>query len=176
QHHVLEHGKVAQRFDELERAPDAEMRGLVGRDARDVPALKADRAAVGMEDAADQVEQRGFPGPVGAHDEGDFAFVHTEGHVGGGHQAAKSLRYMLDLQKSHGTLPHLTTISPTASPKAFECERPRTPGASRLSLRRLSHSPRHAPASHRFRRRTKEATPPTIPSGRNSTTTISRRP
>ena len=98
QHHVLQHGQAGERLHDLERASDAEARGAVWRHPGNVFALEENDAFVGMEKAADQIEDRGFAGAVGTDDEQYLARVHRERNVLHRPEPAKALGDVLHFE------------------------------------------------------------------------------
>src|SRR5262249_27576994 len=102
-----------------------------------------------MEEAADQVEECGFPRAIGADDEQYFAFAHLERDVFHSAQSPEALGDVSQLKQcSQSQLP------PRASSGA---------GGLLESRFRMVH-------------RQSCRNPPTIPSGRKSTTTTMRMP
>src|SRR5258705_2761930 len=89
-HDVVEHAHALEEGDVLERARDAE-RGHVGR--RQVRALLAGEPDAALErviEAADDVEERGLAGAVGADDGQDLAALDLEAHLVQRHQRAEA--------------------------------------------------------------------------------------
>ncbi len=90
-HHVLEHGQGAERLHHLEGAADAGMARPVGPQPGDVGAVEDDAAAVGREDAGDEVEGGGLAGSVRADERDDAALGHGEAHAIDRLQATEAL-------------------------------------------------------------------------------------
>src|SRR5438045_1373524 len=82
----------------LERAPEAQAgsfgRGQIG----DVLAVELDAARVGGQESRADVEQRGFPCPVGAYDADDAVGPDVEVDVIEGADAAEAAGHTVDLQ------------------------------------------------------------------------------
>jgi len=76
--HVVQGRLVVKQIHDLERARQALARDLPRRQAGDVFAGKAHRAAVGLEAAGQHVEAGGLARAVGAHDAGQLALVEIE--------------------------------------------------------------------------------------------------
>src|SRR5204862_7337518 len=87
-HDVLQDGQAGEQPDALERARDAEPGQLLGPGAQRA-AGPADGAPLGPDEAADDVEERGLAGTVGADDPDDPAGSDGERPVVEGHQAAE---------------------------------------------------------------------------------------
>src|ERR1043165_2176837 len=102
QHDVFEDGEVAEGLDDLEGAADAETRGGVGGKAGEGGIAEADRALVGRDEAADEIEEGGLAGAVGADDEEDLAFVCGEGGVVDPAQAAEAFADVLEGEDGGG--------------------------------------------------------------------------
>ena len=94
--HVLEHRQQRQRLGELERAHLAHARDLEGRDAGERLAVERPRAAVGLVEAAQQVEQRRLAGAVGADERGDGAARDLEVLDVDGGEAAEAAGHVVD--------------------------------------------------------------------------------
>ncbi len=78
---VLEHRHLGKGAHELESADNAVCRDPIRWQTGDVVPAEADRAAVGLVEAGDLVEQRGFAGAVRPNDRGDRAILHIERDV-----------------------------------------------------------------------------------------------
>jgi hypothetical protein len=89
QRHVVHDAVAREEGDDLVGARHAEMRPSAARHLGDVLPEQMDRTFVGTDLASDQVEQRGFAGPVGADDQPALARLDIEIDVGGDVQAAE---------------------------------------------------------------------------------------
>ena len=100
---VVQHRGVLEQLDVLEGAGDAASRRWCGGDAGDVLALENEAAAGRLVDAADEVEDRGLAGAVGADDGEDLALLHVEGDPVDRADAAEVDREVLGLEERHRT-------------------------------------------------------------------------
>ena len=91
--HVLEARHRREQADVLERAPDAEVRDRVRRQAGDVAAVEQDLAGRRRVDARQHVEERGLAGAVGADQADDRPARDDEVDVVARHQAAELLAH-----------------------------------------------------------------------------------
>jgi hypothetical protein len=87
---VLQHGGVLEQLDVLEGARDAQRRHLVRGALRELDAVEVDAAAGGRVDAADQVEDCGLAGAVGADQREDLAPLHVEADLVDGQHATEA--------------------------------------------------------------------------------------
>src|SRR5881628_697858 len=95
-HDVVEHGHALEKRDVLEGAGHAES-GHVGRgQPRPVPAGEGDAPLVRMIEAADHVEERRFPRPVGSDDREDLAGTDVETHAVQRQQRPEANAHALD--------------------------------------------------------------------------------
>jgi hypothetical protein len=97
-HHVLQHGEVAEKVDVLIGAGDALLGDLIRLQAAEGLSVKGDGAAGELVNAADQVEQRGLAGAVGADQAEDFPLVHGKTHLVDGDQTAEGDGGLFQLQ------------------------------------------------------------------------------
>ena len=72
-HDVVEHGHARERSHDLEGAADAEPADAIGRQADDERPVDSSLAAVGAQEAVQQIEQRGLAGAVRPDDADDLA-------------------------------------------------------------------------------------------------------
>src|SRR5207248_11748323 len=82
-------------------AGEAEMGASAAGDAGDVAAEQVHRAAVGLQLAGDQVEQRRLAGAVRADDQPPLAGLDAEPDPGGDAQPAKRLFEAADFERAH---------------------------------------------------------------------------
>src|SRR5919108_1790673 len=114
-HDVVEHAHALEERDVLERPGDAQ-RGHVGRgQVRAVAAGEADRALVGMVEAADDVEQRGLAGAVGPDDRQELAALDDHAHLVQRQQRAEADADAVHLQqRARGGRPGHGAPAPTS--------------------------------------------------------------
>src|SRR5882672_1825365 len=108
-HDVVEHAHALEEGDVLEGARDAERRHVGRPQARAVGAGEADTALGGLVEAADDVEQRGLAGAVGADDGQDLAALDLEAHLVQRHQRAEAHADGLDLEQRPAIVHGLAT-------------------------------------------------------------------
>ena len=96
---VLQHGGVLEQLDVLEGAGDAEAGDLVGREMGDLLALEGDEARSRPVQAADEVEDGGLAGAVGADQREHLVRPHLEGDVVDGLEAAELHRQVVGCQE-----------------------------------------------------------------------------
>ena len=88
---------MVEQLDILEGARDAQPGHVVGRAAGDVLAVENDPPAAGFIEAADQIEDGGLAGPVGAHQGEYFAGFHVEADAVHGFHATEGDGQILNL-------------------------------------------------------------------------------
>src|SRR5262249_46648016 len=102
---------------QLEAARDAHPDPIVDGVAGDVLAVEDEGAAVGREEAADQVHQRRLPRAVRSDEPEELALADRQRDVVDGEVASERLRDVADLQKTHArALPRSRAISWPAVP------------------------------------------------------------
>jgi hypothetical protein len=104
-HDVLEDGQRREQRHVLERAGDADLDDLVGGDAQEVPLVERDLAGVGLVQPADDVEEGGLAGPVGADQGADLALLDGEREAVERHDAAEPDPDLFDTQQWHSHPP-----------------------------------------------------------------------
>ena len=102
-HHVLQHGHVAEQTDVLEGAGHAQRRDEVGLAPVEqmllaVGAVQVHGAFRGLVDAGDAVEEGGLAGAVGADEGHDLTFVDGQVQLVEGAQTAEVTRQALDFK------------------------------------------------------------------------------
>jgi hypothetical protein len=97
-HHVFQHGQVEEDLRRLEHAGDAELVDLVRRLAGQRVAVEDHGAAVRLQAADADIEQRRLAGAVRADDRVRFALADVEVDIGEGVQAGKALVHVVDVQ------------------------------------------------------------------------------
>ena len=103
---VLERGEPREEVGDLVRARQAEARAPVRCGTRDVPAEEHDVAAARPRLAADQAEERGLPGAVGADDRAALARADREAHAVDRTEPAELLRESGETQRGGGVSGH----------------------------------------------------------------------
>src|SRR5262249_40076850 len=98
---VVEDGQRIEQIDDLEAARDAGADALINPGEGYVRALEQDAAAVRREMAADQIDERGLAGAVGAHQREKFALVDGEIHAIAGVNVAELFAQVDGLKKNH---------------------------------------------------------------------------
>src|SRR5262249_47979563 len=93
--------QVVEQVHQLEAASDAHPDPVVDGLARDVLAAEDERAAIGREEAADQVHERGFPRAVRSDQTQELPLVDRHRDVVDGEVASERLRDATDLQETH---------------------------------------------------------------------------
>src|SRR5512140_581731 len=96
---VVEQGQLVEEVDDLEAARDAGGDAAVDGGPGHVLAAEEDLAAVGREEAADQVDEAGLAGAVGADQREDLAFDDAEVHVVDGARLAEVLLQLAGLEQ-----------------------------------------------------------------------------
>ena len=96
---VLEHGRVLEQLDVLERAGDAEAGDLVRRAPAEVDAVELDRSRRRRVEPADEVEDRRLAGAVRADQREHLAARDVEGHAVDGADAAEADAEVLDREQ-----------------------------------------------------------------------------
>ena len=91
-----------EQIGDLERARQPLMADRLRRHALDLAAVQRDGAAVGREQAGDQIEQRGLAGAVRPDQGVDFAGADLQARIGHGANAAEGLRDAAHLE--HGAV------------------------------------------------------------------------
>ena len=107
--HVLEHGEVREDVGDLVGLRDAEARGLVLGQPRDLSAVEPDAAGARRRLAGDQAEERGLAGAVGADDRPQLAALDADVDAGHRDQAAVRAGEPLGAQQNgvgHGARVH----------------------------------------------------------------------
>ena len=97
---VLQHGRVLEQLDVLERARDAALRHMMRR-AGDRLSLEQDAARGRRVDEADQVEDRGLAGAVRPDDGVDLALVDRKAHTVDRDHAAETHAEIFDREEAH---------------------------------------------------------------------------
>ncbi len=105
EHDVLADAHVEEDLEVLEGPREAEPREREARPAGDVLVGEPDAAGIGREHAADQVEERGLAGTIGADDRLDAARLERKGEIAHRLDAAEGLRQRLDPQQAHEKRP-----------------------------------------------------------------------
>ncbi len=93
--------QLGEDFGDLERAGHAAPHPARRQKLRDVFAVEHDAAEGRGEKAADQIEEGGLAGAVGADDGAQFARLDRHRHVVDGDQTAEMLRDVLNPQQAH---------------------------------------------------------------------------
>ena len=88
---VFDHRAMLEQRQILKGAADADGGKAPRRDARKIGAVKQDTAGAWPQHAADDVEQGGLSGAIGADDAADFTPRHGEADVGYGLEATEIL-------------------------------------------------------------------------------------
>src|SRR5215472_13291866 len=114
QRNIVENAKPVEQIDDLKAASDARLDPFIDRGRGDVLALEQDAAAVRLEMSADQIDQRGLPGAVRAHQREKFALVDGEIHVIAGANVAEPLAEIDRLEKDHEDFSCGRSLSATA--------------------------------------------------------------
>src|SRR6185369_4975726 len=96
--HVLEHRDLREDVRDLERLGDAQPVDRLGREPGDLAPPEPDTAGAGPVKSGDQVEERGFPGPVGPDHREDLALPDGEAHLRERREGAEALGKRLDLE------------------------------------------------------------------------------
>ncbi len=97
-HHILDHRQPAEEADALQRAGDTEMGQPVRPEARQLPAVKVDRAGFGLDETAHHIEQSGLARPVRPDDPGYLPRSRSERNVVERREAAETDSDPLDVQ------------------------------------------------------------------------------
>src|SRR5262245_2081676 len=90
-HHVLDHGHLAERLELLKGAPDSAPADLVGPEPVDGDAVEEDLPGVGRDKAREHVEERGLARAVGADDADELARRDPKGDLPISDQPAEPL-------------------------------------------------------------------------------------
>src|SRR5215510_10925049 len=98
-HDVVEHAHTLEEGHVLEGARDTEGGHVEGLELGPVAPLEDDAALLGMVEAADGVEQRGLPRPVGSDDGHDLAVMDVHAHVAERLHGAEAHGDALDAQE-----------------------------------------------------------------------------
>src|SRR5215468_3475739 len=101
QGHVVHGRELVEEIDELEAPGDPHRDLLVDARRGDVPLEEADGAGVGLEQAADHVDEGGLPCPVGADQGQHLALANGEVHPIDGVSVAEGLGELRRLKEAH---------------------------------------------------------------------------
>src|SRR4030042_5206588 len=92
QHEISHGGHVGKKLDVLECAGNSNFRHLIGFKRSNILIPEKYLPITGLIDAADAIENRGLPCPVGADDGITFSFFYLEGHPAQCFQSSKTNR------------------------------------------------------------------------------------
>ena len=98
---IVQHRRLIEQFDVLERAGDAQAGHLVGWQFQQVFAVKCDLALDRCVKPRNQVEDRRFASAVGAHQGENLALFHVHAQLVHGGQPAEFQRDVFKRQKTH---------------------------------------------------------------------------
>ena len=94
---------------------------LVGRQPDEFLAVEEDRAAVGLDEAGEEVEHRGLAGAVRADERGDRALAQLDVQVVGGDDAAEALATRPCASSTTGALVPPSIRAPGLFPRRSAC-------------------------------------------------------
>ncbi len=101
QRHVVEGGEIVEYVDQLEAAGDAGLHALRHGRPRDVLAPEEDLARLGRQQRADDIDERGLAGAVGADKRDELALLDAQVDVVDGARLAEIALEVDGLQESH---------------------------------------------------------------------------
>ena len=110
QANIFQHGQVGKDIGDLEGAPNAQVGHAVERQVGDIRPLKEHLSAGGRRTPAEQIEEGGFSGAVGADDGMQAEFLDLDTDIVHGHQSAKFFAKILRFQKNFCSDSHLVIL------------------------------------------------------------------
>ena len=139
--HVLQGGQSGEQTYGLEGSGHAQADNLVRLASHQGDIAEQDAARIGRIITGDQVEHRGFARAVGADDAHNAAFLHGEGYVVHGHQAAESFGDVFQAEQGvHAPSPTFVALVVCAprSGRVAPCGSTSSPAARRARKARTS--------------------------------------
>ena len=98
--------KVREDLGDLKCARDATPHPARRQEVGDVLSIENNAARTRLQKSADQVEERGLTGPIGADDSPQFTRFHRHRHIVDGNEIAETPGDTLDPQQTHGVAFH----------------------------------------------------------------------
>jgi hypothetical protein len=96
--YVFKNGQPGKYIDSLERAAQTQTADLVGVQAGNIDIIKNNLPFVHRQVTRDQVEECGFPRPIGTDDGAQFPFFDGKIDPGYGHESIKGLYKVIHLE------------------------------------------------------------------------------
>src|SRR5208282_3526250 len=122
---VVQDAELLEQADVLEGAGHPQIGDPMGRQPGDLGPIQGDAAAAGLQKAADQVEDRGLTGAVGADKTIERTFRNLQTKILQGQQTTESHAQVLDIQELHGLSSHFRRPSRRSQENSRRPNRPR---------------------------------------------------